>query len=89
MTVVAVVWSGVDCVDAIVVGRGGQWRINKEEETNDERGGGSAAVATVSLVSHDPAGRDLLNFFLTKESRYSNSRHTIVTALSPSVRRHI
>ena len=37
-------------MDAIVVGRGGQWRINKEEETNDERGGGSAAVAAVTSV---------------------------------------
>ena len=41
---------------------------------------------TVSLVSRVPAGRDFLNFFLTKESRYGNSRHTIVTALPPSVR---
>ena len=46
MTVVAVLWSGVDCVDAIVVGREGQWKIN-----NDERGGGSAAVAaTISAT---------------------------------------
>ena len=46
-------------------------------------------IRTVSLVSRVPAGRDFLHFFLTKESRYSISRHTIVTALPPSVRRNI
>ena len=39
-------------------------------------------TTTVSLVSHDPAGRDFLTTFRTKESTYSNMRHTIVTALS-------
>ena len=37
---------------------------------------------TVSLVSRDPASRDFLTTFRTKESTYSTMRHTIVTALS-------
>ena len=51
MTVVAVVWSGVGNVDAIVVGREGQWKINNEEEKkNDERGGGGASSISVNFV---------------------------------------
>ena len=38
--------------------------------------------ATVRLVSRDPAGRDFLTTFRTKERTYSNIRHIIVTALS-------
>ena len=38
--------------------------------------------STVSLVSRVPTGRDFLTTFRTKESTYSNMRHTIVTALS-------
>ena len=45
----------------------------------------STGRTTVSLVSHDPASRDLRNTLLMKESRYSNSRHIIVTALPQSV----
>ena len=39
-------------MDVMVVGREGQWRINKEEEKkNDERGEGGAAIpATLVLV---------------------------------------
>ena len=38
-------------MDAMVVAREGQWRINKEEEkkNNDERGGGGAVAATISV----------------------------------------
>ena len=39
-------------MNAIVVGREGQWRINNEEEknSNDERGGGGAVAATISAA---------------------------------------
>ena len=49
----AVVWSGVGSVNAIVAGREGQWRINKEEEkkNNDERGGGGASSISVKFCS--------------------------------------
>ena len=49
----------------------------------------SSTWSTVRLVSHDPASRNFFHFFLMKESRYSNNRHIIVTALSPSGRRNI
>ena len=42
-------------------------------------------IGTVSLVSRDPASRDLRNTLLMKDSTYSNIRHIIVTALPQSV----
>ena len=40
-------------MNAIVAGREGQWRINKEEEkkNNDERGGGGASSISVKFCS--------------------------------------
>ena len=57
-------------MDTIVVGREGQWRINKEEEkkNNDEPGGGGAAVATTisaTLVLGRVCSCGLLLLFLS------------------------
>ena len=44
-------WIEVGSVDAIVVGREGQWTINNEEEkSNDERGGGGGGAAVAAAI---------------------------------------
>ena len=49
----AVLWSGLGSVDATIVARGGQWRINKEEEknNNDERSGRGDSSISVNFCS--------------------------------------